>query len=294
MNLPRRAVRVFRPPYLAPLCVGLVCAVLGVGCGGEDDEPAGNGDEAVTPGQAGEKPTELTGKPLALPKPKESIEEAAARIEEAIASEDCDVVNELHPLGRPQLRTDERCEALRKRLDFELASSDEFDGGGVLDYENGTSAVLILDADGLHHIALIDSLLEGESAGTNSAGQFDNAAKDVVAALEQRDCDAFIDAAHRRYGPGAAPERETTCTFVENNPITTMREQYPRADLESLGGNADYALYGFATPAIHLTLVMARQDDPESLPETLEPLPKDAAEYGFVGLFVTNRRNAAG
>jgi hypothetical protein len=267
---------------------GLAVGVAG-GCGGGDEEadggPPGNGN-AASDEQA-----------LALPKAKESGEEASARFREAIESEDCEDVYELNPISRPQYNTKERCEFLRERLALDVSGAEDFAGGAVIEYEGDQPrerAVSVLDADGRFHVVLTDSLLEGESIGTGPSAEFDAAAEDALEALEDGDCDAFREVAHRRYGPGGAPERAATCEFVEQNPIPNMLDAYPDASLEPLGGNRDYAFYGFATPAAHLTFVMARQDDPNALPEGVDPLPDDAAEYAFVGLYLTNRADDSG
>lgn len=280
-----------RPPRLLAVVCALALTAL-VGCG-SDDEPGSNRTAAGANGAGeGAKPQ---GKPLGVAKAKESIDEAVARIRRLIDSEDCEKVNTLNPLAVPALDTDERCEVLRERLDLKVIDAEDFRAGGVIDYEFGevgASAVTIIDADGRHHVAFIDALLEGESVGSELDKAFDEVADDALTALEDRDCDAFIAVAHRRYGPGAAPDRGQTCEFVENNPIPGVLQRYEEAELVGIGGNQDFAFYGLGAPAVHLTLVLARQEDPRPLPASFEPLPDDASEHAFVTMYVTNRAGA--
>jgi hypothetical protein len=274
------------PVSLRGLLIVLALIVVGiaVGCGGGDDA---TDDDRTVNGES----TPPSEQALQLPKAKESAEQASARFAEAISSDDCKDVYELNPISRAQYDTKERCELFRTRLAHEVAGAEDFPGGAVIEYETGRTTqrvVAVLDADGLFHVVLFDSLLEGESIGTEPATEFDAAAESALGALADRDCDAFSEVAHLRYGPGGAPEPEATCEFVEQNPIPNMLDAYPDATLEPLGGNRDYAFYGFATPAAHVTFVMARQEDPKGLPEAVDPLPDDAPEHAFVGLYLTN------
>jgi hypothetical protein len=109
-----------------------------------------------------------------------------------------------------------------------------------------------------------------------------------VEALADKECNAFLDVAYRSPGRFAGG-REQVCTFVEQNPIANAFEAYPKAKTKRLGGNGAYGFYSVSTPSVHYTVVLAQQTEKGRPPEA-PPLPKGAAEYGFVDAIVTNTR----
>jgi hypothetical protein len=109
-----------------------------------------------------------------------------------------------------------------------------------------------------------------------------------VKALANRDCDAFLAVAYRRFGPGAG-SRDQVCPRLEENAIANLIEAYPKARTTRLGGNEGYGFYSLATPAHHHTLVLAQQTEKQA-PPNAPPLPKGAAEYGYVDSYLTNTR----
>jgi len=264
------------------------------GCGGSGDSEDESTVAAQTTTQQpapGSEPAP-DAEPLGPPKAKESIQEAEARIAKAVASDDCDVVNELIPISRIQLVTDTRCEYLRRLDGLEVLGSESFPGGAVIDYQFGVrvlTAILLVDADGLYHVALYDPYNPQESVGTKPAKQFDAAANAAVEALADGDCDAYVAILHRRFGRGAAAPENEICGLVEPSQVQAVREVDSSAEPKSLGGNGSYAFYALGTPAYNLTLVLARQTD-KAVPEGVEPLPEDAAEYAYIDAFLTNRK----
>ena len=129
--------------------------------------------------------------PLGPPKPKESIDQAPTRINETLGSGDCDRIAKLNPLSRTTLDNPKRCAALKRLASRKATGATAYPGGGILDYAVGPrtlAAILVVDADGLYHIALLDPFVGKPSAGTPFAPQFDAAARKVATALTRRDC----------------------------------------------------------------------------------------------------------
>ena len=283
--------------FALPLLVAALVAGA-AGCGGDDDDSTGETDkQASTKEDVSPDPEPAKVKPLAPPKEKESIEEASTRFADVIESGDCDEIVALGALSRKTADEEARCKLFEARLaEAEAAGSEAYgNGGGVIDYEASGrefSAVLVLDQDGLYHLAYFDVFLGDPSVGTEQAKEFDDAADEAVEALQERDCDAVLAVSHSRLGPGALDE-DAACTFVENNPVAGIFEVYPDAELESLGGNASYAFYGLAGPGSYQVLVMARQSD-DQLPPGADPLPKGAPEYAFAGVFRTRVKSPDG
>jgi len=271
----------------ALIAVSTLLLIAGCGDSGDSEDETTGAEETTT-----EQPEPAAdAEPLGPPEAKESIKEAEARIAKAVASDDCDVVNELIPTSRSQLATEIRCEYLRRLDGLEVLGSESFPGGGVIDYQFGDrvlTAILLVDTDGLYHVALYDPFNPKESVGTKPAKQFDAAADAAVEALADGDCDAYVATLHRRFGRGAAAPENQICDLVEPNQVQAVRKVDPSAEPESLGGNGSYAFYSLGTPGYNLTLVLARQTD-EGVPEGVEPLPKDAAEYAYVDAYLTNR-----
>ena len=281
-----------RPAKTAALSLAALALWAG-GCGGDDDPfvpPVEPAEEPKTNGGGEEE--DFTGYRMKPVEAKETLAEGAERITKTARSGDCEEVIALFPLGREISDVDADCEFLRQSLAQDVVDSEEFGGGGVIDFVSedliSSSAAVILDADGLFHVAFVDGYLGGEAVGTPAPTEdWDEAAQATLAALEQGDCDAFIQIAHHRFGPGAFPEEADTCAFVAASSVPGLLKKYPKEKLKSLGANADYAFYGLETPKKNLTMVLARQLDPEVLPEGLEPLPPDAPDFAFAAIYPT-------
>lgn len=277
----------------------VVAAVAIAGCGSDsssDTSTDATDASATSTTEEGEQPVEL--KPVEPPKAKESIADAQKRIAKVLASGDCDEIVKLGPLTRqpPSDLVETRCNLYETRLGSAEPSANEAfdDGGGVIDYSlpaNDLTAVMLLDQDGLYHVAFMDPFLGGGSVGTKQSKQFDKAAEASMEALRERDCEAFLAAANRRFGPGAL-EKSAACQYVENNPIAGLYEAAPDAKLESFGGNGDYAFYGIAGPGAHYTLVLGRESNADA-PANAPALPDDAPEYGLLSAFRTNVKSGS-
>jgi hypothetical protein len=287
-------------PYHVPLILGAYSIALVVAAAavvawlsGDDESEYDNGPNVQMQGGAG-GPGKASQQPLMKPPPsRESVKEAEERIGSLLASGDCDAINELNPVSRQEfLDTKDRCESIKRLDGLEVRGAEEYgDAGAVIDYAYGSrtaSAVLIRDQDGRFHLAFIDLFRGVPSVDTKLAKQFDGATERAVEALAKKDCDAFLDVAYRRFGRGAG-SREQICTYVEQNPIANLFEAYPKAKTKRLGGNEAYAFYSVRTPGVHNTVVLAQQTEKGAPPKT-PPLPKGAAEYGYVDAYVTNTR----
>lgn len=238
----------------------------------------------------------MAAEPIPTPEAEESVRDATKRLARALESQDCDKISEFNISSRLVEDEEARCETLTTLFrDREVLGVQELTGGGVVDYEYGDygiTAVLVVEDDGLHHLAYADNLLEGETVDTPPAEEFDDVAEAAFDALVERDCEAFVDVANPRHGRGAT-EPEAVCAYVDANPLPALVESYPELRPESLGGNSDHALYSVSTPEETLTMVLGRAEDPgDGLSSTYEPLPKKAPEYGFVDLIATDPATA--
>jgi hypothetical protein len=292
-----------RSPYQVPLVLGAYAIALLIGAAAlvawlsaDDESESDNGStvqkqRAGGPGKAGQQG------PMKPPASQETVKEAEKKISFLLASDDCDAINELNPVSRQEfLNTEQRCEALKRLAVLKVRGAEEYgDAGAVIDFASGkrtVSAVLIRDQDGLLHVAYIDPFRGVPSVDTKLANQFDRAAERAVNALAKKDCDAFLDVADRRLGPGAG-SRDQVCPRVEQNPIANAFEAYPKAKVKRLGGNEGYGFYSVSTPTIHYTIVLAQQTEKRA-PPNAPPLPKGAAEYAYVDTYPTNTRAEGG
>jgi hypothetical protein len=252
----------------------------------------GSSDESGH-GQTGQ-PTSVAPEQLGPPKPKESIDEASARINQTLGSGDCDRIAKLNPLSRTTLDNPKRCAALKRLASLEATGAAAYPGGGILDYAVGPrtlAAILVVDSDGLYHIALLDPFVGKPSIGTPFAPQFDAAARKVAKALARRDCQGFLAVASRQIGPGTL-NRKQLCPLPKN-PFSVIGDQFPSAKPKRLGGNADFAFYSYGTPGVNYTLLFARQSN-AGLPPTLPKVPKGAATYSYLAAYPTNKKQPDG
>jgi hypothetical protein len=252
----------------------------------------GSGDRSGQ-GQTGQ-PASGAPEPLGPPKPKESINQASTRINETLGSSDCDRIAKLNPLSRTTLDNPKRCAALKRLASLEATGAAAYPGGGILDYAVGPrtlAAILVVDSDGLYHVALLDPFVGKPSIGTPFAPQFDAAARKVAKALARRDCQGFLAVASRQIGPGTL-NRKQLCPLPKN-PFSVIGDQFPSAKPKRLGGNADFAFYSYGTAGVNYTLLFARQSN-AGLPPTLPKVPKGAATYSYLAAYPTNKKQAGG
>ena len=205
------------------------------------------------------------------------------------SSGDCELAYSLNPLSRrPAFDLPVQCRGIQTLDDYASTGSRAFPGGAVIDYESEKgqrpSAVFILDADGLHHLALIDGFKTTPSADTPFDPGFDKVADAAADALRAKDCDGFGAVAASRYGPGA--NREALCDYVTTHPLSGLLAANPLARPIRLGGNRDYALYTVATPEASFTMVLSRQQR-EAIPGA-PALPAGAPELAFVDAYETS------
>ncbi len=268
-----------RPRSLLAVALG---AVLLAGCGG--GKSSSTTSAGASAGQAAKPP-----KPVGSPPARESVPEAEKRIQRLASSNDCDVVNKLNLLHRPDLNTTARCESLQGLAGLAVKGGASYGDAAVIDYSLGIrtmSLVLVRQPDGLFHVAFPDYLVAQSSVGTKYADQFDRAAQGAVKALRTHHCAQFLANAYREIGPGSLSKSDT-CNFVDNNPIAGAFSSYPQASIDGLGGNRNFGFFGISAPAGYLTLVFAHETPSDYLPPG-KTLPKGAPAYGFAGVYLTN------
>lgn len=240
------------------------------GCGG-DDAPVSS---------------EAPADPLEQADPR--VVKLQRRVERALASGDCDRINRLNPLSRPDFRTPERCESLRRLEGLEPAGGESYGGrAAVLDYAQGErtiSAVAILDRDKRFHLAMIDGFLGEPTVGTKLDRAFGGAAKRTLDALPAGDCEAVLGIAYRRTGPGAGPDK-TACLQLQQYPLSTLLRSDPGAKAKLIGGNEAFAFFRVRSGDQDLTMIMARQERAPELPDGAGKLPSGAPQLGFAGAF---------
>lgn len=263
------------------LAVALGTALL-AGCGG--GESSSTTSTGASASQAPKPP-----KPVGPAPARESVKEAEKRIQRLASSNDCDVVNKLNLLHRPDLNTKAHCESLQAQAGLEVKGGASYGDAAVIDYALGIrtmSLVLVRQPDGLFHVAFPDYFVAQSSVGTKYAHQFDRAAQGAVKALRTHNCELFLANAVWEIGPGSLSKTDT-CDFVDNNPVASIFSSYPQASIDRLGGNRNFGFFGISSLVGHYTLVFAHETPSDYLPQG-ETLPKDAPAYGFAGVYLTN------
>jgi hypothetical protein len=264
------------------LIPGAFTAVLLAGCGAK--ESIGPPNASLTPSS----PLGTADPPVA----RESIATATDRVAAALASPGCVRVLALRPLSRQSVSSPFQCQSFRALAGLEVEKAASYGGGAVADYVTADgqalSAVFILDADGLYHLAFIDLNPSGSSdpaVGTRFEPKFDAAAQVAVNALREKDCRSFQTVASERF-LGTA-ETSAICAYASmNNPLANLSSSSPRAQPQRLGGNSRYAFYGVRAQGAYVTVVMARAPDSASSDPALGYVYADAFQTntGTVGL----------
>jgi len=278
-------------------CLALLAVSAFVGACGSEEEPTAKQPTSASQEPDADKPP-ATDEPslMGTPPVEESIDEAVDRIDDVLRSGDCEKINELNPLGRPQLATEQRCEVLKRLEGLEVAKAAEYGKlGAVINYERGlgtVSAVLVRDSDGLLHLAFIDPFIAEPSVGSELAKEFERVAEQGTKALAERECEPFLELAFRRFGLGAGEDGEV-CDRVETNVVAALLEAGGEAKPVDLEGNSAYAFFGVDTPSSYITVIAARQTEEglsEELPKEIAELPEGAGEYGIADALRTNPR----
>ena len=264
------------------------------GCGSEEEpattpeqsesDQAAAGDDGAAVGLMGPPPVD------------ETVDDAVKRIDEVLGSGDCEKINELNPLGRPALATEQRCEVLQRLDGLEVADAAEYGKlGAVIAYQRGQgtiNALLVRDSDGLLHVASFDPFIGESGTEGELAAEFEQVAEQGTEALADKDCESYLEVAYRRFGIGAGEDGEV-CDRIENNIVAALLERGGKPQPVDLDGGSSYAFFGIDTPVSYLTLIAARQTEeglPETTPMEIAELPKGAAEYGILDALRTNPR----
>ena len=284
-----------KSPYRGVVLALIAALALLAGCGGgdDDDDTSTSSTSSTTTSTGSTTVGEPPTGPVEAPKAEESIKDAADELTAAVKAGDCKALNEFVPTARSDTQaTKAACQALESRLDGgKVAGTEEYDGAGVIDFTRGartTTALMVVDRTGRFKLAQLNGFVGELSAGTKPAKEFDDAAKGVVKAIKENDCEGFRELASYHLGAGSARRSDKlVCEYVKNGPIATMLKENPDLKPQSLGGNSQYAFYGLASDTLFLTMVMTRQSN-ENLPEAIEQLPEGAEEYVFLDVVPTN------
>ena len=230
------------------------------------------------------------------PPVKEKVGDAVKRLEAALESGDCDKINELNPLGRPLISTEQRCELLKRLKGLKVKDTAEFGKlGAVIALERGVGTlnlILVRDSDGLLHLAYLDAFTGESGTEGKLAKQFKEVASKGTKALAEGDCEAFLKVAYRRFGLANGTDREA-CDRAKNNIVSALLERGGEPKPVDLAGGSQYAFFGIDTPVSYLTVIAARQTEEglaPGLPKEVRELPKGAPEYGIVDVLRTNPR----
>jgi hypothetical protein len=228
----------------------LLCACLAVlpGCGGggkKDDEPQARGGAVRN----------------VDPRPDESIEDVIDRVKGASTASGCEAVKGLLHSIYGEI-SDAACQAVKAEIDgFQDPRGATYKTGAAVSYRTVTGRrrliALALDADRTYRIAFIDDV-PGQPIGTSRPAAFDQAARAVVRAMRDGDCDAFLPLVSRTDGLGVGPDEEV-CRRVSDAPFRRELVGSQRVRPVSLGGNSQVAFYKLRTrPDAYYTMVMAR------------------------------------
>ena len=261
------------PLALAALAATLALAV--AGCGSDDSSDT----------------TEL----MPAPPVKEDVGEAVKRMKKVADTGDCDKINELNPLGRPAAATKTRCLALQRVLPLKVTGAEQYGKlGAVVSFQRGLAtlnAVLLRDADGLLHVSSIEGLSGEDATKGKLAKQFKEVADKGTQALADRNCDAFLPYAFRRFGIGAGTDDEV-CTRVQNNIVAAELEAGGSADPGQPGRRLDLRLLRRRHTGLvhHLGRGAREREGPAqgTSPSPSARLPKGAPEYGIADAVRTN------
>ncbi len=228
----------------------LLCACLAAlpGCGGggkKDDERQARGGAVRN----------------VDPQPDESTKDVIDRIRGASTASGCEAVKGLLHSTYGDI-SDAACEAVKAQIDgFQDPRGAAYKTGAAISYRTVTGRrrviALALDADRTYRIAFIEDAA-GQPIGTSRPAAFDQAARAVVRAMRDGDCDAFLPLVSRADGLGVGPDEEV-CRRVSDAPFRRELVGTRRVRPVSLGGNSQVAFYKLRTrPDAYYTMVMAR------------------------------------
>jgi hypothetical protein len=241
------------PRALPPVLLLCACLAALPGCGGggkkDDDQPRARGGVVRN----------------VDPRPDESIDDVVDRIRGAATANDCEAVKGLLHSTYGEI-PDGACEAVKAQIDgFQDPRGAADKTGAAISYRTATGKrrliALALDADRTYRIAFVEDVA-GQPIGTPRPAAFDRAARAVVRALRDGDCDAFLPLVSRTDGLGVGPDEEV-CRRVSDAPF--RRELVGNAEVRpvALGGDAQVAFYKLRTrPDAYYTMVMARVERP--------------------------------
>lgn len=249
----------------------VVAAVVGLaGCG--DDEDSGSAEDRPRLAVATEPASAFANRMAKL-------------LETASSKRDCLEVNTInaHSYVRFACPADK---ALRKSIaDFKVVDTAEYNTGAVVDYTagksgQGTAMVLFVAPDrrwgiGRFGVATPPST---KTSDKDHRERYDEAVADYLAAVRERDCDAFIDVA---VTPSNKKQEVCPTTFAATKGLAKRIEQNPDVEPVYMGGNGWYGFYSYETKkpkAENLTIsVIKTTDDADATYAVLDVAPSPTA-----------------
>jgi hypothetical protein len=228
------------------------------------------------------------------PPANETFEEARTRIDNVIQTRNCREINALSLLTTASPGDSaELCRSLQAVAGLKVLGAAAYgDQAGVIDFAAGDhvlSMVVLRDSDGLFHVAFVSPFNGQTTINTPLASGFHRAAQGAVAAIRDRNCNAFMAVANRRLGPGTLPPPQACDAVTAPGGLSELLKGSPKAKPISLGGNGFYAFYAVPTRTAFLTLVLAKETNavPPSIASTSRALPRGAPRYGYVQAYQT-------
>ena len=155
------------------------------------------------------------------PQPDESIKDVIDRMKGASTASGCEAVKGLLHSTYGDI-SDAACQAVKAQIDgFQDPRGAAYKTGAAISYRTATGRrrliALALDADRTYRIAFIEDA-PGQPIGTSRPAAFDQAARAVVRAMRDGDCDAFLPLVSRTDGLGVGPDEEV-CRRVSDAPF---------------------------------------------------------------------------
>jgi len=233
----------------------LLVAIAATGCGENDTQRAGS--DRITYSEANEPP-------------KPFIERIAKLLATASTKKDCVQLDATNERSTFRFECPAQKRLRRSMARFEVLGAAEYGTGAVVDYksrkvENG--AILLFVAPdrswGISRFGILTKPSTKTSDDDSRQGYAD-ILDDYLAAVRERDCDAYMDVA---FTDGKKKEEVCQTIFATTEQLAKRLKQNPSAEPEYQGGNATYGFYTLETArpkAENSTFSIVRSPDPKS------------------------------
>ena len=222
------------------LCAGALLGAAAIaGCGGDDEEGAG----AVAKG-----PPKVSA---ANEPPKRFAERMAKLIETTTSKKDCAQLDAIDARSYVGFTCPPGKDLRKSMASFEVVGAKEYGTGAVVDYRSGTAKdgaaiLLFVSLDREWGIANFGVITEPSTATSDSQSRagFDEAVDAYLAAIRERDCEAFKAVAY-----SAVVDEKKACktSFKATERFAQRLKSNPKVRPQYHGGNASYGFYGIET-----------------------------------------------